>query len=115
MNDPLDNWLQEWGAWLDALLATGLACPTRETRARIGQWCADAQALGFATQCAAAQTLLGAEADGISDGPSIQARAQVFIGLLLEQDMLLRLHEAQRLMAVCAKADGEDNEDCNLP
>ncbi|HLD64964.1 MAG TPA: hypothetical protein VJA19_02865 [Pseudomonas sp.] len=95
MSPPLENWLQEWGHWLDALLATGLACPTGETRLRIQAWCADAEALGFAAQCAAARVLLG----------GLPERADAFLGLLLEHDMLLRLSEAQHLTTYATCTD----------
>ncbi|PAU51816.1 hypothetical protein [Pseudomonas indica] len=91
MNDPLALWLNEWGEWLDKLLTTGLANPTRETRVRIERWCADAEALGFRDQQAAARTMLA------DDTPATQ-RAKAFLGLLLEQDMLTRLLEAGHLV-----------------
>lgn len=86
------GWLEEWGSWLDDLLATGLACPTQLVRQRIERWCQDAELLGFASQQQAAQRLL-------QGGVTMPERTQVFFALLLEQDMLLRLYEARRLKA----------------
>lgn len=90
MSDPLRDWLEDWGQWLDALLATGLACPTREARQRIARWSEEAELLGFLDQRQAALRLL-------EEGIAMAERARIFFALLQEQDMLMRLHEARQL------------------
>lgn len=92
MNQALEHWLDSWGEWLDGLLATGLGSPSQTTRARIQAWCADAALLGFAAQSEQAERLLQATT-------SAAQRHQLFLDLLLEQDMLVRLNAASRLLA----------------
>ncbi len=90
MSDPLKDWLDDWGQWLDALLATGLACPTREARQRIARWSEEAGLLGFPGQRLAALHLL-------EQGISMAERTRTFFSLVQEQDMLVRLYEARQL------------------
>ncbi|GLK89632.1 hypothetical protein [Pseudomonas turukhanskensis] len=92
MNQALDHWLDSWGEWLDSLLATGLGSPSQATRAHIQAWCADAALLGFAVQSEQAERLLQGATSAVQ-------RHQLFLDLLLEQDMLVRLNAANRLLA----------------
>lgn len=90
MNEPLLDWLDTWGSWLDELLASGLACPSRSTRQSIERWCEDADLLGFTSQARLARGLF--EQAGISTAD--------FQQLLLEHDMLERLYQVRRLAPV---------------
>ncbi|MGY4534578.1 hypothetical protein ACVW0Y_003719 [Pseudomonas sp. TE3786] len=92
MSHSLEHWLDSWGDWLDSLLAAGLGSPSQATRARIQAWCVDAELLGFTPQSERAQRLLQGSV------PAAQ-RHQMFLDLLLEQDMLVRLNAANRLLA----------------
>lgn len=87
MNDPLQDWLEAWGFWVDELLASGLAYPSRSTRQRIERWCEDAELLGFASQARLAR--------GLFEGPG--SATTDFQQLLLEQDMLERLYQVPDL------------------
>jgi hypothetical protein len=92
MSEPLHSWLQAWGEWLDAALATGLGSLSQDTCGRIQAWCADAELLGFSAQAAQALCLL-------QGNLRAQQRHQAFTDLLLEQDMLVRLDATNRLLA----------------
>lgn len=90
MNDPLNDWLDEWGAWPGALLTTGLACPTAHIHRQIEGWCVDAETLGDRDNSAKARALS-------SPGLPLQQRTQLLLDLLLEQDMSVRLLQLERL------------------
>ena len=93
MNNSLESWLQAWADWLDALLATGVGRPSVETSRRIQAWCTDADLLGFNQQSRRARLLLDSTA-------ALAQRQQAFLDLVLEQDMLARLHDAHTMLAI---------------
>lgn len=100
MSEALDQWLEEWGGWLDAVLASGLACPTRETRQRIAHWCDDAELLGFARPAGAARRLFG-------DDTPMAERGRLLHDLLAEQDMLSRSYQLMKLRSLAESGPAE--------
>lgn len=102
MSEALNHWLQAWGEWLDALLATGLACPARETRQRMQRWCEDAELLGFARQAGAVRRLL-------EEGADMEQRARLLFDLLSEHDILRRSYQLLELQAL-AESDAAEDE-----
>jgi glutaminase len=88
MSESLLVWLDLWGEWLDELLASGIATPSQTTRQRMHSWIQVAETLGYQDQVQAAHELLAADTRS-------ERRAELFYYLLVQQDLLQRLYNAQ--------------------